>query len=155
MNNKLKKYCILNCALISCTTQKSTTHIINNRDSTYVEQLTPHLIPPDSTTINALLRCDSFGQVYISQIKLLSQHNNTLSFQLDSLGNLNQTITHLHDTIWIPHSETKITEKNNSHAETHQIDYRTPPLITKILIIETLIIAIALLFYLAKKRFKQ
>ncbi len=146
---------IINCALISCTTTQKTTHITHNRDSSHIEQLTPLLIPPDSTTISALLQCDSLGQVYISQIKILNQHNNSLAFQLDSLGNLNQTITHRHDTIWIHQSDTKITEKTNSNVETNQIDYRTPPLISKILTIETLIIAIALIFFLAKKRLKQ
>lgn len=146
---------IINCALISCTTTQKTTHITHRRDSSHIEQLTPLLIPPDSTTIKALLQCDSLGQIYIAQIEMLNQHNNSLSFQLDSLGNLNQTIIHRHDTIWIPHFNTKITEQTNSHAQTDQINYHTPPLITKILTIETIIIAITLLFFLAKKRLKR
>jgi hypothetical protein len=146
----------VNCALISCTTQKHTSnHITHHRDSAYIEQLTPHLIPPDSTTINALLRCDSLGQVYISQIDLLCEHNNTLSLSLDSLGNLQQTIIHHHDTLWLPHSETKTTEKTDFLTETRQIEYKTPPFIKKIITGETIIITVALLFYLVKKRIKQ
>ena len=156
MTPKLKKFYIISCTLISCTTQKTTTnHITNHRDSIHIEQLTPHLIPPDSTTINAILRCDSLGQVYISQIDLLCEHNNTLSFQLDSLGNLQQTIMHHHDTLWLPHSETKTSEKTDFHSETRQIEYKTPPFIKKIITVESIIIAIILLFYLAKKRLKR
>ena len=142
--------------LISCTTPKTTTnHVTHQRDSIHIEQLTPHLIPPDSTTINALLRCDSLGQVYISQIDLLNQHNNSLSFKLDSLGNLQQTIIHRHDTIWLSYNDTKTTEKTDFFTETRQIEYKTPPFIKKIITVETMIIAIALLFYLAKKRIKR
>ena len=156
MNHKLKKFCILSCTLISCTTQKNTTnHITHQRDSIHIEQLTPHLIPPDSSTINALLRCDSLGQVYISQIDLLSEHNNTLSFQLDSLGNLRQTIIHHHDTLWFLNSDTKITEKTDFLTETRQIEYKTPSFIKKIITVETIILAIILLLYLAKKRIKR
>lgn len=142
--------------LISCTTLKTTTnHVTHQRDSIHIEQLTPHLIPPDSTTINALLRCDSLGQVYISQIDLLNQHNNSLSFKLDSLGNLQQTIIHCHDTIWLSYNDTKTTEKTDFFTETRQIEYKTPPFIKKIITVETMIIAITLLFYLAKKRIKR
>ena len=156
MNYELKKFCILSCTLISCTTQKNTTnHITHQRDSIHIEQLMPYLIPPDSTTINALLHCDSLGQVYISQIDLLNQHNNSLSFRLDSLGNLRQTIIHRHDTIWLPHNNTKTTEKTDFLTETRQIEYKTPPFIKKIITVETIIIAVALLFYLVKKRIKQ
>lgn len=152
-----KVLCIAPCLLIaSCTTQqKITNHTYQQRDSIHIERFTPHLIPPDSTIINALLRCDSLGQVYISEISLLNQHNNSLSFQLDSIGTLKQTIIHHHDTIWLPHNETKIVKKNDFRTETRQIEYKTPLFIKKIVIVETIIILLILLFYLAKKHRKR
>ncbi len=155
MNNKII-FCITNCILISCNAPKnSITNTTIQRDTFHIEQLTPINIPPDSTTINALLKCDSLGRVYISQINILNQHNKTLSFQLDSIGNLNQKIIHHHDTIWIPKTKIKIIEKNNVKSENHQIKYKTPPFIKNIITIESLIIVIILIIYIIKKHLKK
>ena len=66
-----------------------------------------------------------------------------------------QPLFHHHDTIWLPHNETKIVEKKDFRTETRQIEYKTPLFIKKIVIVETIIILLILLFYLAKKHRKR
>ena len=64
-------------------------------------------------------------------------------------------ILHRHDTLWLTRNETKNGEKQEFSTEIRQNTPQTSAFITKIITIETLIIAITLLIYLIKKRQKR
>lgn len=64
-------------------------------------------------------------------------------------------ILHRHDTLWLTRNETKNGEKQEFSTEIRQNTPQTSTFITKIITIETLIIAITLLIYLIKKRQKR
>ncbi|MBO5345304.1 MAG: hypothetical protein J6A44_00175 [Paludibacteraceae bacterium] len=64
-------------------------------------------------------------------------------------------ILHRHDTLWLTKTETKNGEKQEFSTEIRENKSNTPPIMLKIITIETIIIVIILLIYFVKKRQKQ
>lgn len=64
-------------------------------------------------------------------------------------------ILHRHDTLWLTKTETKNGEKQEFSTEIRENKSNTPPIMLKIITIESFIIAIILLIYFIKKRQKQ
>jgi len=86
--------------LCSCKSKQQIV-VTTHTDSIYVERLIPVKLPPDSTTIKALLTCNSNGRVVLSQLRTETTRNAYLNFLLDSLGNLRMETIVKHDTIYV------------------------------------------------------
>lgn len=106
---------ITGCSTIKYSNLKTETAV----DSVFVERLVKYIVPDDSTTIEAVLKCDSMGQVYIKRINMLESRNMSLNFMLDSMGNMKQKVYHKTDTIYIPqiHTETRIRQNSEISEE--------------------------------------
>lgn len=102
---------------VSCSSRRTVVSTQStSRDSIFVQKLVPVTLPSDTADVNALLRCDSLGRVYIADIDALTSENIALRFRLDSLGNLRQRIIVRHDTVFVPatHSENRITAQTSN-----------------------------------------
>ena len=64
-------------------------------------------------------------------------------------------ILHRHDTVWLTKTETRKGEKEEFSTEIRENKSNTPPIMLKIITIESFIIAIILLIYFIRKHQKQ
>lgn len=122
---KILLFFILPLALISCKVSKTTSAILNERDSVYIEieKLVPVPVPSDSATIRALLECDENGKVVLKWLDMANTKNVQLQFLLDSIGNLKTNFKVPPDTVYIPSKETSTSiNKNKEKTITVEVD---------------------------------
>lgn len=104
-------YCfLLIYALLSCRSVKYVP-IESSADSVVVEKLVEVQLPPDSSTIRALLECDENGRVVLSWLDIANSRNAQAKLTIDSLGNLLAKMRTQPDTIYKPSKEVTVTKK--------------------------------------------
>ena len=104
-------YCfLLIYALLSCRSVKYVP-IESSADSVVVEKLVEVQLPPDSSTIRALLECDENGRVVLSWLDIANSKNAQAKLTIDSLGNLLAKMRTQQDTIYLPSKEVTVTKE--------------------------------------------
>lgn len=103
-------YFILISAICSCRSVKYVP-IESSTDSIVVEKLVEVQLPPDSSTIRALLECDENGRVVLSWLDIANSRNAQAQLTIDSLGNLLAKMRTLPDTVYLPSKEVTVTKE--------------------------------------------
>lgn len=104
-------YCfLLISALWSCRSVKYVP-VESSADSVVVEKLVEVQLPPDSSTIRALLECDENGRVVLSWLDIANSKNAQAQLVIDSLGNLLAKMRTQQDTIYLPSKEVTVTKE--------------------------------------------
>ena len=103
-------YCILISAISSCRSVKYVP-IESSTDSIVVEKLVEVQLPPDSSTIRALLECDENGRVVLSWLDIANSRNAQAQLTIDSLGNLLAKMRTQPDTVYLPSKEVTVTKE--------------------------------------------
>lgn len=103
-------YFLLISAIWSCRSMKYVP-IESSTDSIVVEKLVEVQLPPDSSTIRALLECDENGRVVLSWLDIANSRNAQAQLTIDSLGNLLAKMQTQPDTVYIPSKEVVITKE--------------------------------------------
>lgn len=104
-------YCIiLISALWSCRSVKYVP-VESTADSIVVEKLVEVQLPPDSSTIRALLECDENGRVVLSWLDIANSKNAQAQLTIDSLGNLLAKMRKKPDTVHLPSKEVTVTKE--------------------------------------------
>lgn len=103
-------YFLLISALWSCRSVKYVP-IESSTDSIVVEKLVEVQLPPDSSTIRALLECDENGKVVLSWLDIANSKNAQAQLTIDSLGNLLAKLRTLPDTVYLPSKEVVVSKK--------------------------------------------
>ena len=104
-------YCLfLIFALWSCRSVKYVP-VESKADSVVVEKLVEVQLPPDSSTIRALLECDENGRVVLSWLDIANSKNAQAQLTIDSLGNLLAKMRTQQDTVYLPSKEVTVTKK--------------------------------------------
>ena len=85
--------------------------IESSTDSIVVEKLVEVQLPPDSSTIRALLECDENGRVILSWLDLANSKNALAQLTIDSLGNLLAKMRTQPDTVYLPSKEVTVTKE--------------------------------------------
>lgn len=94
-------------ALWSCRSVKYVP-VESSADSVVIEKLVEVQLPPDSTTIRALLECDENGRVVLSWLDIANSRNAQAQLTIDSLGNLLAKMRTQPDTVYLPSKEVTI-----------------------------------------------
>ena len=103
-------YFLLISAICSCRGVKYVP-IESSTDSIVVEKLVEVQLPPDSSTIRALLECDENGKVVLSWLDIANSKNAQAQLTIDSLGNLLAKLRTLPDTVYLPSKEVVVSKK--------------------------------------------
>lgn len=103
-------YFILISAICSCRSVKYVP-IESSTDSIVVEKLVEVQLPPDSSTIRALLECDENGKVVLSWLDIANSKNAQAQLTIDSLGNLLAKMRTQPDTVYLPSKEVTVTKE--------------------------------------------
>ena len=103
-------YFLLISALWSCRSVKYVP-IESSTDSIVVEKLVEVQLPPDSSTIRALLECDESGKVVLSWLDIANSKNAQAQLTIDSLGNLLAKMRTQPDTVYLPSKEVVVSKK--------------------------------------------
>lgn len=103
-------YFLLISAICSCRSVKYVP-IESSTDSIVVEKLVEVQLPPDSSTIRALLECDENGRVVLSWLDIANSRNAQAQLTIDSLGNLLAKMRTLPDTVYLPSKEVTVTKE--------------------------------------------
>ena len=103
-------YFILLFALWSCRSVKYVP-VESTADSIVVEKLVEVQLPPDSSTIRALLECDENGRVVLSWLDIANSRNAQAQLTIDSLGNLLAKMRTQPDTVYLPSKEVTVTKE--------------------------------------------
>lgn len=104
-------YCfLLISALWSCRSVKYVP-VESTADSIVVEKLVEVQLPPDSSTIRALLECDENGRVFLSWLDIANSRNAQAQLTIDSLGNLLAKMRTQPDTVYLPSKEVAVTKE--------------------------------------------
>lgn len=85
--------------------------IESSTDSIVVEKLVEVQLPPDSSTIRALLECDENGRVVLSWLDIANSRNAQAKLTIDSLGNLLAKMRTQPDTVYLPSKEVTVTKE--------------------------------------------
>lgn len=80
-------------------------------DSVVVEKLVEVQLPPDSSTIRALLECDENGKVVLAWLDIANSRNAQAQLTIDSLGNLLAKMRTLQDTVYLPSKEVTVNKE--------------------------------------------
>lgn len=83
----------------------------NSADSVVIEKLVEVQLPPDSSTIRALLECDENGRVVLSWLDIANSKNAQAQLTIDSLGNLLAKMRTQPDTVYLPSKEVTVTKE--------------------------------------------
>lgn len=83
----------------------------SSADSVVVEKLVEVQLPPDSSTIRALLECDENGRVVLSWLDIANSRNAQAQLTIDSLGNMLAKMRTQPDTIYKPSKEVIVTKE--------------------------------------------
>ena len=97
-------------ALWSCRSVKYVP-VESSADSVVVEKLVEVQLPPDSSTIRALLECDENGKIVLSWLDIANSKNAQAKLTIDSLGNLLAKMKTQPDTIYKPSKEVIVTKE--------------------------------------------
>lgn len=101
---------LLTSAIWSCRSVKYVP-VENSADSVVIEKLVEVQLPPDSSTIRALLECDENGRVVLSWLDIASGKNAQAQLTIDSLGNLLAKMRTQPDTVYLPSKEVTVTKE--------------------------------------------
>lgn len=101
---------LLTSAIWSCRSIKYVP-VESTADSIVVEKLVEVQLPPDSSTIRALLECDENGRVVLSWLDIANSKNAQAQLTIDSLGNLLAKMRTQQDTIYLPSKEVTVTKE--------------------------------------------
>lgn len=107
-----KWFCIilLISAICSCRNVKYVP-IESSVDSIVVEKLVEVQLPPDSSTIRALLECDENGRVVLSWLDIANSRNAQAQLTIDSIGNLLAKMRTQPDTVYLPSKKMVVFKK--------------------------------------------
>ena len=100
---------LLTSAIWSCRSVKYVP-VENSADSVVIEKLVEVQLPPDSSTIRALLECDENGRVVLSWLDIANSKNAQAQLVIDSLGNLLAKMRTKPDTVYLPSKEVTVTK---------------------------------------------
>lgn len=101
---------LLTSAIWSCRSVKYVP-VENSADSVVIEKLVEVQLPPDSSTIRALLECDENGRVVLSWLDIANSKNAQAQLTIDSLGYLLAKMRTQQDTIYLPSKEVTVTKE--------------------------------------------
>lgn len=101
---------LLTSAICSCRSVKYIP-VESSADSVVIEKLVEVQLPPDSSTIRALLECDENGRVVLSWLDIANSRNAQAQLTIDSLGNLLAKMRTQQDTIYLPSKEVTVTKE--------------------------------------------
>lgn len=101
---------LLTSAIWSCRSVKYVP-VENSADSVVIEKLVEVQLPPDSSTIRALLECDENGRVVLSWLDIANSKNAQAQLTIDSLGNLLAKLRTQPDTVYLPSKEVTVTKE--------------------------------------------
>lgn len=101
----------LMCFLVICSCRTKYVPVDSKADSVVVEKLVEVQLPPDSSTIRALLECDENGKVVLSWLDIANSKNAKAMFTIDSLGNLLAKMNTRPDTVYLPSTEVTVTKE--------------------------------------------
>lgn len=101
---------LLTSAIWSCRSVKYVP-VENSADSVVIEKLVEVQLPPDSSTIRALLECDENGKIVLSWLDIANSRNAQAQLTIDSLGNLLAKMRTQPDTIYLPSKEVTVTKE--------------------------------------------
>lgn len=100
------------CLILACSCRSIKYVPVQSQiDSVVVEKPVEVHLPPDSSTIYALLECDKNGKVLLKQLDIVNSKNAQAQLTIDSLGNLKAQMKTKHDTVYIPSKTITITKK--------------------------------------------
>lgn len=101
---------LLASAICSCRSVKYVP-VESSADSVIIEKLVEVQLPPDSSTIRALLECDENGRVVLSWLDIANSKNAQAQLTIDSLGNLLAKMQTKPDTVFLPSKEVTVTKE--------------------------------------------
>lgn len=101
----------LMCFLVLCSCRTKYVPVESKADSVVVEKLVEVQLPPDSSTIRALLECDENGKVVLSWLDIANSKNAQAQLTIDSLGNLLAKMKTQKDTVYLPSKEITLTKE--------------------------------------------
>ncbi len=101
---------LLTSAIWSCRSVKYVP-VESSADSVVIEKLVEVQLPPDSSTIRALLECDENGRVVLSWLDIANSKNAQAQLAIDSLGNLLAKMRTQPDTIYKTSKEVTVTKE--------------------------------------------
>ena len=101
--------------LTSCrTVQEAERETVYRTDTVVNTHIVTVTTPPDSASIEALLRCDSAGNVLIDSLAIEQSKNARLQFEIDKKNRLLAKFKSQPDTVYIPVADTTITTTDMS-----------------------------------------
>ena len=101
--------------LTSCrTVQEAERETVYRTDTVVSTHIVTVTTPPDSASIEALLRCDSAGNVLIDALAIEQSKNARLQFEIDKKNRLLAKFKSQPDTVYIPVADTTITTTDTS-----------------------------------------
>ena len=103
-------YCFLLIFVICSCRSVKYVPVESSADSVVIEKLVEVQLPPDSTTIRALLECDENGRVVLSWLDIANSKNAQAQLVIDSLGNLLAKMRTKPDTVYLPSKEVTVTK---------------------------------------------
>ena len=103
-------YCFLLIFVICSCRSVKYVPVESSADSVVIEKLVEVQLPPDSSTIRALLECDENGRVVLSWLDIANSKNAQAQLTIDSLGNLLAKLRTQQDTIYLPSKEVTVTK---------------------------------------------
>lgn len=104
-------YCFLLIFVICSCRSVKYVPVESSADSVVIEKLVEVQLPPDSSTIRALLECDENGRVVLSWLDIANSKNAQAQLTIDSLGNLLAKLRTQQDTIYLPSKEVTVTKE--------------------------------------------
>lgn len=99
------------CLLVFFSCRTKYVPVGSKADSVVVEKLVEVQLPPDSTTIRALLECDENGKVVLDWLDIANSKNAQAQLTIDSLGNLLAKMKTQPDTVYLPSKEVTVTKE--------------------------------------------
>lgn len=108
--------------LTSCrTVQEAERETVYRTDTMVNTHIVTVTTPPDSASIEALLRCDSAGNVLIDALAIEQSKNARLQFEIDELNRLVAKFQTQPDTANIPVTDTTITTTDTTNEKEIEI----------------------------------
>lgn len=108
--------------LTSCrTVQEAERETVYRTDTVVSTHIVTVTTPPDSASIEALLRCDSAGNVLIDALAIEQSKNARLQFEIDKLNRLVAKFNTQPDTANIPVTDTTITTTETTNEKDIEI----------------------------------
>lgn len=99
------------CLLVFFSCRTKYVPVESKADSVVVEKLVEVQLPPDSSTIRALLECDENGRVVLAWLDIANSRNAQAQLTIDSLGNLLAKMKTQPDTVYLPFKEVKVNKE--------------------------------------------